>query len=305
MRRDAYRAWRCLGVCLGPTLLLMVAPAVSRAADGFRTREADLVVGHYAPPRAESEDSLIVVSYNIQYGEKIDAALADLRGNPILARADILLLQEMDPEGCDRIARELRRDFVYYPASVHPHHGRLFGNAVLTRGRVAGQGFTLLPTRGPLAGTPRIAVFADLEFGARRVRAVSVHGSTVMLPAEERRRQVRTVLDRHASGTSPLIIGGDFNTVSSWDAVRLVRDMRHAGLREARANGGTTPRHGWLRFLGVEGRLDHIFFRGMSAGRAGADSSATASDHYPVWVVLDWSDGAPKQAPGPSAGDAR
>ena len=78
-------------------------------------------------------DSLIVASYNIYLSEDIDLAIADLRGNPQLAGADILLLQEMDPDGADRIARALQMDFVYWPSFKFASTGRLFGNAILSR----------------------------------------------------------------------------------------------------------------------------------------------------------------------------
>lgn len=279
-------------VRLALALLLCAAPAAGRAAGDFLTRQTDLVAGRYAPPGHVTGDSLVIVSYNIQYGENIDEALADLRGEPFLARADIILLQEMDSEGCDRFARELGCDFIYYPASIHPHHDRPFGNAVLTRGRITGQGFTRLPPGGPVSGTPRLAVFADLEIGARKLRAVSVHTSTVIVPAEDRRRQVRAMLDSLAVGTDPLIIGGDFNTVSDQEALRLAQDMRRSGLREARLGPGATIRLQWLRLPGISGRLDHVFCRGLRSGRAGIVAAATASDHFPVWAVLHWEDPA-------------
>lgn len=281
-------------VCAGLALafLLGAFPPASRA-DDFLTRESDLVSGRYAssngvPSGRASGDSLVVVAYNIKYAEDIDGALADLRGEPNLARADIVLLQEMDPQGCDRIARELGYDFIYYPAAIHPHHDRLFGNAVLTRGRITGQGFTHLPSGGLLPGTPRLAVYADLEFGGQRLRAVSIHTSTVMVPAEDRRRQVRVMLDSLAGGSGPLVIGGDFNTASAQDGLRLAQDLRRSGLREARLGEGPTVRMPWLRLPGISGRLDHIFSRGLRAGRTGIATAATASDHFPIWAVLGW-----------------
>jgi endonuclease/exonuclease/phosphatase family metal-dependent hydrolase len=284
-------AGRLSRAALALALYSCAAPAPGLAAD-FVTRESDLVTGHYAPPVLAASDSLLVVSYNIQYGEDLEEALADLRGEPFLARADIILLQEMGPEGCDRVARDLGCDFIYYPASIHPHHDRPFGNAVLTRGRITGQGFTRLPPGGPVSGTPRLAVFADLELGARRLRAVSIHSSTVIVPAEDRRRQVRAMLDNLAIGTDPLVIGGDFNTVSEQEALRLAQDMRRSGLREARLGPGPTIRMPWLRPPGINGRLDHVFCRGLRAGRSGIVAAATASDHYPVWTVLHWEDRA-------------
>ena len=168
--------------------LLALLPAACGLPARFVPSEADLTCGRYAPSVRAFADTIVVASYNIQYGEKIAEALDDLLAEPHLARADVLLLQEMDPRGCDRIARERGYDYVYYPASVHPHHDRLFGNAILTRGEIRACGFIELPKHGILSGTNRIAVVAEIRFGARSLRAVSLHTSTPMLSQEQRSR---------------------------------------------------------------------------------------------------------------------
>lgn len=278
-----------------PTLLLLAAllaaPASAGAITPFHTRESDLASGRFAPPgaaEAAARDSLRVVSYNIRFGEKVDQALADLRADPRLAGADVLLLQEMQPEGCERLARELGYDFVYYPASIHPHHDKLFGNAILTRGRITAQGFVPLPTTGPFAGTQRLAVWADVEFGARRLRVVSLHASTMMVPAEQRRDQIRRLVAALAPVDGPLLVGGDFNTVTGHEVRRVARDLRRLDLREARYGDRDTGHTGWWRWVGLSAPLDHLFSRGLTAGSAGVATGTTASDHFPVWAVLGW-----------------
>lgn len=281
-----------------PALLLLAVlatlPAAARAIAPFHTRESDLASGRFAPPGAAvaaARDSLRVVSYNIRFGENLDQAAADLRADPRLAGADVLLLQEMQPEGCERLARELGYDYVYYPASIHPHHDKLFGNAILARGRILAQGFVPLPTTGPFAGTQRLAVWADVEFGARRLRVVSLHASTLMVPAEQRRGQIRRLVAALAPVEGPLLVGGDFNTVSAHEVRRLAQDLRRLDLREARLGDRDTGDSGWWRWVGFSAPLDHLFSRGLRAGSAGVATGATASDHYPVWAVLGWDSG--------------
>lgn len=105
----------------------------------FVPSPSDLVEGHYATAArmktrdSSTPDSLIVASYNIQYGERIGLAAKDLSSNRRLRAADLIFLQEMDPIGTRTLARELGYDFVYFPASRHPKHHRLFGNAILSR----------------------------------------------------------------------------------------------------------------------------------------------------------------------------
>lgn len=278
-----------------PTLLLLatlLAAPAARAITPFHTRESDLASGRFAPPGAAAavaaRDSLRVVSYNIRFGEKLDQALADLRADPHLAGADVLLLQEMQPEGCERLARELGYDYVYYPASIHPHHDKLFGNAILTRGRITAQGFVPLPTTGPFAGTQRLAVWADVAFGARRLRVVTLHASTFIVPAEQRRDQVRRLVAALTPIDGPLLVGGDFNTVTGHEVRRLARDLRRLDLREARYGDRDTGHPGWWHWVGLSAPLDHLFSRGLNVGSAGVGDGATASDHIPVWAVLGW-----------------
>ena len=101
------------------------------AADYARRRSAPQRPSGAAPERG----TLKVVSYNVRYGEKIEEAIDVLARTRELADAQVILLQEMNPQGVDRIARELGCDYVYYPASLR-RSGRDFGNAVLTRGRI-------------------------------------------------------------------------------------------------------------------------------------------------------------------------
>jgi hypothetical protein len=74
---------------------------------------------------------LRVVTFNIAYALQIDEALAVLREETLLRRADVVTLQEMDAPGVDRIARDLGLNYVYFPSGVHPKFDRDFGCAVL------------------------------------------------------------------------------------------------------------------------------------------------------------------------------
>lgn len=62
---------------------------------------------------------LRIVSFNIKFGRRIDAAI-EVLGTGNLRGADVLALQEMDEVGVERIARALKLNYVYYPGSIHP-----------------------------------------------------------------------------------------------------------------------------------------------------------------------------------------
>ncbi|MEN8008658.1 MAG: endonuclease/exonuclease/phosphatase family protein, partial [Candidatus Krumholzibacteriota bacterium] len=191
---------------------------------------AEPVVGE---PSAEP-DSLLCVTYNIEFAEKLEQALADLRGDPRLRHPDILLLQEMDPAGVAFLADSLGMNYCYYPSYIHPHHGRFFGTAVLSPWTLSEPKYIRLPYPNPLSDNRRTAVAVDVQIGKRVVRAVSVHMSTLVIDFEDRLDQMTIVRDSLASDTAPTIIGGDFNTGTHREGVLFRRVVRKAGFKEAR-----------------------------------------------------------------------
>jgi endonuclease/exonuclease/phosphatase family metal-dependent hydrolase len=229
-----------------------------------------------------------VGSYNIQYGQNLDQAIEDLRANPWLADADVLLLQEMGPEGTERVARELGYDFVYYPATRHPEHDQPFGNAVLSKVAIRQHYFVALPVQSPFPVTSRIAVVAQLDTRPEPIVVVSLHSSTVVVSREIRLEQYTSIRDSLTRYQGPVVIGGDFNT-PTYDDVRLLRArMRESDYRHVRPDGDTAHLPRWQEVLDVQAELDHFFYRKLELRRNGVAAGATASDHYPIWAVFDF-----------------
>lgn len=108
--------------------------------------------GAFAPPPTAHTDVPVtrvrVVSFNIKFADRIDAAIEVLRSDP-LAEADIISLQEMDESGTERIARALQLNYVYYPGSIHPARHRYFGPAVLSRWPIEESWKLILPHEAP------------------------------------------------------------------------------------------------------------------------------------------------------------
>jgi len=253
----------------------------------YTAEDAPLHRGIWGENAPVKVDSLTVASYNIQYGEDIDQALNDVQANPHLREADILLLQEMDPTGTETLAKALRRHFVYYPASVNPHHARLFGNAVLSRWPITNQKVFLLPHGHPLSGHRRIAVATDIDLGDQILRAVSVHTATVVMTQDRRMDQAQAALDSLGLVDGPVVIGGDFNTVSDYEVTLIRRRFRRADFRWAKLPEGPTVKKNKIRrLIGQELVLDHIFYRNMELRSTGLASEAAASDHLPIWAVF-------------------
>lgn len=239
---------------------------------------------------AQPLDSLVVASYNIRYGQDIEQAIADIRADPMLLAADILLLQEMDAEGTDQIAAALGYNFVYYAATTHPKYHRLFGNAVLARATITRHEFLALPVESPFPVTARIAVVAEIATEPLPVVAVSIHTSTVMVEQSVRLEQYQLVSDSLLAFTGPIVIGGDFNT-PTYDDVRLLRErMRERGYLHARPEVPTAHLPWWQQAFDVQAELDHLFFQRMRLRRNGVSTGATASDHLPIWAVFEWAE---------------
>lgn len=271
-----------------PTLFAVVAIGCAHSVDE-KLVQAGLHQGLYALASEES-DSLVVISYNIKFAEQVEQAIVDLRENPWSKDADVLLLQEMDDTGTERIASELGYDYVYYPASIHPRHDRPFGNAVLVRGSVESHRFIPLPSGGIFPVTSRIAVVARVRLRGRAFSLVSTHTSTVMVPPETRLEQSEAIRNELAGVKVPIVIGGDFNSMSRQDVNELRAQMYSVGLEHARLPHGATVRNrGAWKWVGdVEMVLDHFFYRGLELRRTGIDTKAMGSDHYPIWAVFEW-----------------
>ncbi len=273
------RAW------LIPALLLLSSCAKMVV---YTSADTPLHQGTFAEHLSVRPDSFTVVSYNIQYGEDIDLALADIQSEPRLRSADVFLLQEMDPEGTETLARALNLHYVYFPASVHPHHARLFGNAVLSRWPITHHSVSILPHGHPFSGHRRIAVAADLDVGGHTLRVVSVHTATVVTAQDLRLEQARAALDSLAAVDGPVVIGGDFNTIADFEHTLVRRLFRRSGFLQARLPTGPTVKWGLRKVLGLELVLDHIFFHNLQLRRTGIAQQAIASDHLPIWAVFTW-----------------
>jgi len=97
---------------------------------------------------AVGNHALRVVTYNVQWGRRVERAINVLKTRAPLTDADIVVLQEMDAEGTRRIAEALGMGWVYYPAAVHPKRGSDFGNAILSRWPIVADEKQMLPHVG-------------------------------------------------------------------------------------------------------------------------------------------------------------
>ena len=224
---------------------------------------------------------LDVVTWNIQHGEKIDAAINELQTTPELQNADILLLQEMDETGVWTIARTLSYDYVYFPASVSPENGKNFGNAVLSKWSILDASKIVLPHRNPRNGQMRIAVRADVDVDGRTVQVYSVHIETPWLGPSQRGDQVETTVEPISADSPYVVVGGDFNTLTDQGVADTTDLVAEDGLMPA-----SDPAQSTMQVAGVGLTPDLIFARGFELAATGVPTSTAASDHLPVWSQL-------------------
>lgn len=273
-------------------LALLLATVGCVTGSSFRPgREHLVAIAATDPPPGVAADTLLVVSYNIQYGEDVSVALADLQAAG-LDGCDILLLQEMDPAGVDTLARALGLHARYHPASIHLHHGRRFGNAVLSRWPILRTELLVLPHPNPWNGHRRVALACDLDVAGRPLRVISLHLDTVVIPADRRRDQAAAVLEQLVlPWQGDLVVGGDFNLATPAGLAAVRRRYRHeARLRHVNLGEDCTVHWNLGRLLGAGCQLDHFFQRGFTVPLAGVATGARASDHLPIWCRLVWRD---------------
>lgn len=237
--------------------------------------------GQYAGGPPTSGSLVTVVNYNINHGREVAEAIEALETLEPLPGADIILLQEMDESGTEDIARALRCNFVYYPATVS-RHGRNFGNAILARWPLSDARKLILPELHPFNQVMRIAAGATVRIAGLDVMVYSVHTEIFTVSTAHRRSQVVAIVDDIGPGDSPVIVGGDFNTVTK-RGINWITD-RFAAIGLSRKSAGVGPT---VARLGVKpSAADHIFTRGFCRVGRGKVEEAKASDHFPVWVQL-------------------
>lgn len=140
-----------------------------------------------------------MVTFNVREGQRVAEAVAALARHPDLRDADIVVLQEMNAEGVAAIAKALRINSAYYPATREPNEGPDWGNA-LSPWPIEDARKILLPHLGRIRRRGRTATSALVRHASGPVRVYSTHlGSpwdTGRVAGETRRRASWTMRKR-------------------------------------------------------------------------------------------------------------
>jgi endonuclease/exonuclease/phosphatase family metal-dependent hydrolase len=224
----------------------------------------------------DAEPGLRVVTFNVKEGRKIPEAIAALGRHPDLRDADVVVLQEMNADGVAAVARALRMNSAYFPATREPGGGRDWGNAVLSPWPIEDPRKVLLPHLGRIRRRGRTATSVLVRHGSRAVRVYSTHlGSPWDTGEGSRRDQAARILDDAEGSREPVVVAGDFNS----ETLGQLFEAR-GYCWPTRGRGATIHRFS----------VDHVFARGLCTPavlRGGvARDVKDASDHRPVWAVL-------------------
>ena len=246
--------------------------------------------GRYAPDAPEFKGSLRIVTYNIKLSKKLEQAVQELSEEPDLKDADVILLQEMDPAAVEIMGKILKYNYIYYPAALRGWDNKGFGNAVLSRWPILRHQKIVLPYENPIRKMHRNAVLATLQVGDYEILTCSVHTEIATLAQSKRLEQSEALLESIAQGYPYAIVGGDFNTDSQYIIRETERLFRKSGFVWANKGLGPTAQGDPLGIFDFE--FDFIFVRGLEVLETGKVEEAKASDHLPVWAVLEIKEGA-------------
>ena len=267
-------------VCL---FAFVAALALSCASvRSYPAPEGPFLYAEYGPSVPACSDTVKVVSFNIEHSRKIVHAIYELSELETLKEADIILLQEVDDIGAERIARMLKYNVYYVPASVFESRGRHFGNAILSKHPMQPRKKVILPHSDPHNKQKRIAISALVRIGNRPVYTVACHTS-IIWPGNRKKRldQIATVAGSIPDDQTYVITAGDFNTADRKSLLGAVDRFRQKQMKWATESIGITYPL-WPLVL----KLDHIFIRGFRVIDAGKYAGTKASDHYPVWTRI-------------------
>ena len=230
--------------------------------------------------------SIKVVSYNIKYSKKVDKAIHIFKSNHTLTEADIVCLQEMDPHGVELFANQLHYNYIYYPAVLHPHHGKDFGNAILSKWPIIEDKKFIFPNpiKKP-SHRQRIAVNATIQIDQLKIMIFSIHMG-VIAKANQRAFQIEKLIETIPDDISHCIIGGDFNTFTKKNSKAIFNIFVAYGYQLATERVGWTFKHWYL--FNKKSLLDHIFTKGLWITDTGKIDDHSASDHLPIWVELSF-----------------
>jgi len=237
----------------------------------------------------------------------IERAARALSDGSLMPPADLVALQEADRgtlrAGLRHVARELAeaagmsyvRAGVPTPRDVGPKKKQWYldfeeqmrlgeegdtGVALLGRVPLGDAARVELPWH-ECAWRPRLALAATTPLGRARLHVFNLHIDPHAKLGDQF-EQHRAVLEMAETADGPVVLLGDFNTLSRRSCVAAREFLEARGYATPLPTGTGTWRAGPLRL-----HADWIFTRGLRVRRWGVARGLSVSDHWPVWAEVE------------------
>ena len=237
-------------------------------------------------------------------GQLISVAGQAFSSGQLLPPVDVLALQEADKRTArtgghhvaKELAAELNMNWIHAPAGIprgvkpakrqwwldfeEPidlHDAGDTGVALLSRVPLSDVTRIDLPWH-ECPWRPRLAMAATVAVGANRIRLFNAH----IDPHEEcggQLAQLEVIAEQADAATEPVIVLGDFNTLSREKCVETRNFLEARGYTTPIPTGTATWRGAGLRM-----HADWIFSRGLKLARWGVARPLNVSDHWPIWA---------------------
>jgi endonuclease/exonuclease/phosphatase family metal-dependent hydrolase len=251
-----------------------------------KTDEPVFVSNEIRQNKSQRNDTLTVMTFNVQYSRKVDLAVSELKGFILTTPIDILLLQEMDSSSAAFIAKQLDMNYAYIPIVYNRIQKKDVGNAILAKGQISNCYKLILPNKKWINNRRRHATVADVQMNDSKVLVFSVHTETSSMSRKKRMEQVDAIINHaklQAEKYQHVVIGGDFNTAFEKDLSEVRMKFKNAGYNYVTSEVGATA----TAFFGLKKPSeDHIFSRGLKYISAGKIAESKSSDHLPVYGMF-------------------
>ena len=131
---------------------------------------------------------------------------------------------------------------------------------------------------------PRLAIGATIPLGSRQFRLFNVHVDP-HAAAGGQLAQLEAIVNQAETSELPVLIIGDFNTLSSKKCAETKNFLERHHFRTPMPTGTAT----W-RGAGIRLHADWIFTRRVEVRRWGVARPLSVSDHWPIWAEVSLSD---------------
>jgi endonuclease/exonuclease/phosphatase family metal-dependent hydrolase len=128
---------------------------------------------------------------------------------------------------------------------------------------------------------PRLSLAATVGSGTRKLRILNSHIDPHSA-SDGQMEQLEVVLCEAERTNGPVVLLGDFNTLSNKKCLDTRRLLESRGFSTPFPTGTAT----W-RGAGIRLHADWIFVRGTSIARWGVARPLNVSDHWPVWAEIE------------------